>query len=225
MEFKWPVKGKKLFIDSGNLSEFSHFGWGDTETQFLGYMEGYKVAADTLIDTAINLGTPKDLDILIFPTCFLYRQYLELVMKTILIFYSGHDRKVASDNVKKVQHDLLKTWNVIEEYMLEEASDDEKASIHISKGYIAQFHAIDKSSFTFRYPVDKDLNGVLRKYQNVNLINLKECMHEIYCFFSGVMGKLDQIKEWKADMKSYYEDYSEYYEDMSDYYDIPTDEW
>lgn len=39
-------------------------------------MEGYKEAADNLIEYATNSNNIKILDTLVFPICFLYRQYL-----------------------------------------------------------------------------------------------------------------------------------------------------
>lgn len=208
-ELPWPKKGKKLFIEGGNYHEFSHFGWGDVETQFFGYMEGYKCAADELIDNAINSGDIKTLDTFIFPICFLYRQYIELAMKYIFLYYSGFKRNEKTSAIKDVSHDLLKIWRKIKPLVLEETSNEEKEDIEAVEGYILQFDKFDKSSFTFRYPINKDLQGVLSKEMRINLVNLKECIDELHSFFGGCTGKLDAIAEFKAEILS------EYFENIS----------
>lgn len=106
--------------------------------------------------------------------------------------------------IKSVQHNLMKLWDLIEPYMKNQASNDELVDILNARGYICQFDKIDRSSFTFRYPIDKDLKGVLPREKRINLLVLKEGMEELYNFFSGVEGKLDAVTQWKADMASEY---------------------
>jgi hypothetical protein len=212
MTLPWPKKGSKLFVDGGEYHEFSHFGWGSVDTQFYGYMEGYKKSADELIDLAVNSGDIKTLDTYIFPICFLYRQYLELAMKYIFIKYSGWDKDKKISAIKDVNHNLLRIWNKIKPIILEETTKEEKEDIEAVEDYISQFNIFDKSSFTFRYPITKELDGVLTKERRINLINLKERMDELYCFFDGCTGKLDEISEYKAEMLSEYLSYMDDYD-------------
>lgn len=208
-KLSWPKKGKKLFIEGGNHYEFSHFGWGDVKTQFFGYMEGYKCAADELIDNAINSSDIKTLDTFIFPICFLYRQYIELAMKYIFLYYSGLEKNEKISMIKDAGHDILKIWRKIKPLILEENSNEEREDVEVVESYILQFDKFDKSSFTFRYPINKELQGVLSKEMRINLVNLKECIDELHSFFNGCTGKLDAIAEFKAEMLS------EYFENIS----------
>lgn len=201
MDIKWVKKEKKLFVDTGNYNEWAHFGWGDIKEQFYGYMEGYKRSADILIYDAIQSKNIAVIDTVIYPVCFLYRQYLELVMKNILIYYTEED---AVTGIKSGQHNLMKLWGLIEPYMKIEASNGELMDISNAKSYIEQFDKMDRSSFTFRYPINKDLRGILPGEKRINLVNLKEGMEELYNFFSGVEGKLDSVKQWKADVDCEY---------------------
>ncbi len=199
-EFAWPQKGKQLFIDSGSDYEFSHFGWGDPQTQFVGYMDGYKAAADKLIADAITSRAIDILDTFIFPICFLYRQYLELVMKYIYLHFSEVDNNEKANTLKETSHDLAKMWIKIKPLLLEDASPSEMEDVEIVETYIQQFHNIDKSSFTFRYPIGKNLEKVLPSQRRINLPILKEGMDELSGFFEGCIGKLDAMSEIKAEV-------------------------
>ena len=46
------------------------------------YAEGYRLAANALVEH--TGGTSRDLDFLIYPTVFLYRHHLELVLKQVI---------------------------------------------------------------------------------------------------------------------------------------------
>lgn len=212
MSLPWLKKGNRLFVDGGGYFECSHFGWGSVDTQFYGYMEGYKKSADELIDLAIESVDIKTLDTFIFPVCFLYRQYMELAMKYIYLKYSGSNKEKKISVIKDVNHSLLKIWNKVKPIILEESGKKEKEDIKIVDDYINQFDLFDKSSFTFRYPITKELDGILTGERRMNLVNLKERMNELYCFFDGCTGKLEEISEYKAEMLSEYLSYMDDYE-------------
>ena len=46
------------------------------------YVIGYKEAADKLVENIMD--TPRYQDTLVFPICFLYRQYIELRLKELI---------------------------------------------------------------------------------------------------------------------------------------------
>ena len=212
-EILWPQKDAKLFINSGNKYEFSHFGWeGGIEAKFYGYMKGYKEAADSLIENAVSSQDFSKIDTVIYPVCFLYRQYLELVMKIIYLSYSEDTKEIKFNVLKDINHSLIKIWNKIKPYLEEEASKNELNDIKVVEEYIKQFHEFDRSSFTFRYPITKDLRKVINGQKRVNLPNLQVRMDELYHFFDGCIGKLDYFKEIKTEIQDEFKQFlnSEY---------------
>ncbi|MBU3206984.1 hypothetical protein KPL33_08330 [Clostridium algidicarnis] len=200
----WPQKGEKLVKETDNYYNFAHFGWGNVETQFYGYMEGYKEAADNLIEYATNSKDIKTLDTFIFPICFLYRQYLELAMKNIFLKYSGSSEEDKVKVIKNVSHNLNEMWKKMVLIISEETTNEEKEDIKIVRDYIKQFSDFDKSSFTFRYPINKELDLLFKEEKFLDLINLRERMNELYNFFEGCDGKLDSIRDFKYEMMSNY---------------------
>lgn len=194
-EHPWPQKGAKLFIEGGNYHEFSHFGWGNTPQEFAGYIHGYKEAADTLLSQAISSNDISKLDTWVFPVLFLYRQYVELQMKDMVLNYGNMDLKVQKSFLKKSSHNLMKIWNELKPMLENIACDNkEKNDVEIVESYIQQLHDRDPNSMVFRYPIRKDLQKALDKEYRINLKNLSERMIELENFFSGVDGAFSERK-------------------------------
>lgn len=199
-EISIPQKGKKLFLDTGNNYECAHFGWGDIDTEFFGYMEGYKTSADDLIEKAVKSQNVKITDTYVFPICFLYRQYLELVMKYIYISFSEKNKGEKESTLNKTNHNLYKIWNEIKLILTDHLTIKDKEDIKIVEDYINQFNMFDKSSLTFRYPITKNLDKVLTDEERLNLVNLKNRMDELYNYFNGCIAYLVEVTTYKVEM-------------------------
>ncbi|AMA72761.1 hypothetical protein ACKE5C_11180 [Aneurinibacillus thermoaerophilus] len=201
MSYPWPKEGQKLF-KSGSYYQIAHFGWGGQDSQFHGYIRGYKEAADNLVDLAIKSENIAVLDTYVFPIVFLYRQFLELSMKEIYLNYSEHSTEDKVKTIDKAGHNLLRIWNEIKPLIQEGCnSNDDDKTIKVVEDYINQFHAFDKTSFTFRYPITKKLAPTLDKEYRIDLLNLKQRIDELGHFFSGVDGQLDANKENKYEQQ------------------------
>lgn len=203
IDYPLPQKGAKLFIDQGDYYEFSHFGWGDVWFQYVGYMTGYKEAADEVVRQALASKKIEQLDTHIFPVLFLYRQFIELELKWIILVYGDADRSAKEKLIRGANHDLMTLWQEAKRIMPEDASPEEQEGVDIVQDYIKQFHELDRTSFTFRYPVRKGLDQILTGEHRINLRILCQRMDELYNFFMGVDGKLSSIKDYKQDMEQF----------------------
>ncbi len=200
----WPKRDSQLFVEDGEYLEFSHIGWGSLVSQFSGYIRGYELAAQTLVKQAITSRNISVLDTTFYPICFLYRQYIELQLKWLFIGYSERSKHEKIEILHRLNHDLNSIWAEIKPMLLEHTSDSEKESVENAESYILQFHRIDKSSFAFRYPITKQLDSTLGGEHRYNLKNLFQRMKELHSFFAGCAGKLDEIRQWKADEAEWY---------------------
>lgn len=206
MEFdiQFPAKGKKLFISTNKYLEFSHFGWGNINSQFYGYIKGYKESADTLVDYALASNRIAILDTYIFPVLFLYRQFIELSLKSLYLEYADDSMNEKIQTIKQVNHNLAKMWNKLKPTLINASHDkSEKEIIKVVESYIIQYHNFDSSSFKYRYPIDKDYNPLLKGEERIDLVNLKDRMTELDNFFGGVDGQLDYLKECKYEQEQY----------------------
>ena len=109
----FPQMGKQLFISAGHPKEYAHIAWGDINTQFYGYIRGYKEAADTIIQQALKKGDNSTLDTYVFPACYLYRQYLELALKDIYLTNSKDSRQDKIATIKSCGHKLVDIWKKV----------------------------------------------------------------------------------------------------------------
>ena len=138
------------------------------------YVDGYKNAADYLVDCA---AAKNERDSLVFPIVFLYRHYLEVQLKDILrMLYLHHGKicKIPND------HNLVTLWKSVRPLM-ERVYDDPESSDnngHI-EARIEEFSQLDEGSYAFRYPVDTkgEINfkdDILEEGKNVRqyMINL-----------------------------------------------------
>ncbi|NMF00249.1 hypothetical protein [Aneurinibacillus aneurinilyticus] len=201
MSHSWPQKGEKLF-KAGDYYQIAHIGWGSIDSHFHGYIRGYKEAADDLVELAIKSKRIAILDTYVFPITFLYRQFLELSMKDIYLNYSEHSVEDKVKNIKRISHNLKAIWNEIKPLIQEGCTtSDDGEMIEVVEDYINQFHEFDKSSFRFRYPINKNLSPTLDKEDRIDLLNLKQRINELGSFFSGVDGQLDANKESKYEQQ------------------------
>lgn len=206
MKIPWPQENAKLFISDGLPQDFSRIGWGHASHQYVLYMHGYKIGADELVQDAMASKSVERLDTLIFPILFLYRQFIELELKWIFLVYSDARRSVKKSVIGDIGHNLIKLWKKTKPILLEDVTPKECQDVDIVEDYIEQFHKLDETSFSFRYPVTKNLDQILNSERRINLSNLRQRMDELYHFFNGADGKLSSIRDYRRDMEKYFGD-------------------
>ena len=114
------------------------------DPEWIRYVDGYKDAADRLVER-------HEADFLVYPTMYLYRQYLELQLKSLLrrlYLYHG----IQSSYPKT--HDLDELWRIARPLIEKKYPQDAADNDHIG-ARIEEFNRIDPSSLAFRYPEDK----------------------------------------------------------------------
>ncbi len=144
----------------------AYIGWQTTVEQSLeigrvvpfAYISSYKEAADELVDKAVDSGLE---DLYVFPIMFLYRQYLELILKNMYFKFSEDSIQKKGDFVKKYGHKLSPYWKKCEQLLCQSkiSSDD----IDKIGSLINDFERIDEYSFVFRYYLHKNSNIILPK--------------------------------------------------------------
>jgi hypothetical protein len=152
--FPWPQNGNRLFGVDEEWWYNACLNWAGTKGAWQLYADGYRMGAEVLATHAVE--TRSDLDVLIYPIIFLYRQYLELRLKR-LIQDAQHflDRPV--DFPK--QHGLAALWAVLAPLLVEIAAKTDQGipneETDTISAIITEFESMDPGSSAFRYPVDK----------------------------------------------------------------------
>ena len=149
-----------------------------------GYIDGYKTAADELVDKRFLE------DLLVFPVVFCYRQYLELVLKTIFKIYSKLDFIAF---LKRVGHDLQKLFDEVSPF-LQSSCKLSQNEIDFIKAVIDDFCLIDPDSFSFRYPYTKRNVSTL----DSKLSNNNELRINLRAMKKNIKGINDLLAEFYA---------------------------
>ena len=150
------------------------------------YIDGYKNAADYLVEHATEEWPA---DMLVYPTVFLYRQYLELQLKDLLqVLYKCHGLSCTPP----ITHNLIQIWHKMRS--LVESLGKKLESVehydHI-EARIKEFETIDKTSYSFRYPQDTQEGLSLESIKTdigdgmLNIFQMKCVINSIYNVLQG----------------------------------------
>ena len=166
------------------------------------YVLGYREAADSIVDQAQEFSV----DLLVYPVMFLYRHYLEISLKHILIVLR---RYFEESSELPDHHRLDKLWDEVRSLMEKKWNTiAHMADYDAIEARIIEFHEVDKSSFSFRYPVTKENVSSLEQVPNVyksgrpiiNLKQVKEVVHDMAMFLEGTV---DMVADWEEARKDY----------------------
>lgn len=216
----FPEKGDRLFTSE----KYSHYNAQlnydrlNDDTLFR-YVSGYKEAGDRLVRSLLE--DSRHLDLVVYPTVFLYRQYLELRLKQ-LIRESSY--LLEKPFVLRKQHRLDTLWYECKSLLKEiepKVTDQEVAGL---EACILEFHTIDPLSIAFRYHVDTKANPSLpSSLKYINIPNLAKVMAKIDAFLNAVYMTVSVAFEQKQEMEEAFKDYYPSEEDWRDYYGVPDE--
>lgn len=185
-EFRWPRSGDTPFTRSGDWQRNAYLA-SDTTTRLVLMMEGYKKAADLMVEQAMSDGA--DRDFLVFPIIFNYRQFLELSLKYLLSVYGRHVG--VAENWQS--HDLVLLWSEFETMLRIFGTKDPDEADPIVKEIVAEFAKIDPGSYSYRYPVDRNGNPLPLSHDLLDLSHLADVINAAAGYFSGCDGYLSHL--------------------------------
>ncbi len=171
-EMPWPITGDKLFATNADWWHNACLNY--TCNKWDAYATGYKDAADIIVARVVE--THQGMDNLVYPVAFLYRHYLELRLKEIII----HGRQlVGAPRVGKWNHDIGKLWCTARQLLEQIYPKDSKANLNIVGECIEVFCQFDLTSTNFRFPANNDDSPTLTGVNRINLRHLGEVMGRI----------------------------------------------
>ncbi|MGP8051206.1 MAG: hypothetical protein ACLPYB_11440 [Desulfobaccales bacterium] len=188
-----PSSQDKLFTSAEDwwnnacLNFFSH-GWTI-------YATGYKDAADILVEHIAK--TKRQQDTLIYPIIFLYRQYLELALKDLIL----DARKLLDDlNPLSKTHRIDELWRICDR-LLEQISPGDSAESRKEIGRLMEeFGQVDPLSMSFRYPEDKNGNPTLPGMDYINMRNVNEVVRKISIILEGAGAMIYESLSYKSEI-------------------------
>ena len=170
----------------------------NNDLNFMLIIEGYKNSSLQLIDGLIKSDKTDwfELDTKIYPILFLFRQYLELIIKQTIRLNKLVENKIESDEVGfKAIHSLAELWNEVRP-IIESQYDqyENKDELVKNDDWVArlmlELNDYDNGSFAFRYPYKnpKFTKGKVEDNLNsftIDIKNLKAIMEKLIVYFEG----------------------------------------
>ena len=198
----WPQKNEQLFKSDGTYVNLAclRYHWSSLEQFGL----NYKDAADVIIDAAI--AGAKSVDNLIYPAVFLYRHYLELTLKDIILrlryIVEGGDGYPRTHNMNKL-------WPEAKRLIKKNFNSEAPIELKILDSCFKEFNEHDRNSVAFRYPNDKSESQNLNAISHINVQNFKETMQRISnllsCIAAETCNQYQWVLEREAEMDSAFE--------------------
>ena len=176
----WPTKGDKLVRSDA-------IGWDLAflyPKKFITYAMGYKEAADAILKDARQRQVSADF--IAFPAIYLYRHYIELILKAIII--KGQQ---INNNELRVPHghDLMPLWNETKFVIRENIHPDEVANI--VEGHIQELSQLDNNSQELRYPITCEGDISLQAFDKLDVTNFSNVMNKIGSYLEGTYDVLE----------------------------------
>jgi hypothetical protein len=189
--------GDKLFTDDEpDWSDNACLNWGG---DWHVYVSGFRQGARKLVDEVAR--TQADQDFLVYPIVFAYRQYLELVIKTIIVW--GRRLRDVPVEIPRT-HRLLTLWRNARRLLEEIYPNDSTDGLEAVEETIAQFATVDDESFAFRYPVRTDGRPSLPlDLVRFNLRHFAEQIEAAGNLLEGAVEGIEVNLDYKAEMASF----------------------
>lgn len=167
---------------------------------FSNYIRGYKLSADATYDSFITTIDKSVKDTIYYPLCFMHRHIAELYIKFLYVGLIGNSKEDYKDFFFKNGHNLIKLWQNIQPKLFSLARRvGYKYNSGAITSYVRQISDIDKMSFTFRYPTEKDGEKALKETFLFDVKLFHERMKQLYIEFDTILlnidGQLEKFKE------------------------------
>lgn len=205
LELGLPKNGDRIFTQNEGFDyDYASInrvkGINNQHSEFL-IIEGYREATRELL---INLLEGENIDWLkidskIYPILFLFRHYIEVMLKDTIRYYNILTDKSLSDEVGYTQgHSLLSFWNELNPFLVsnlekrnESIRQESQNTNKVVESIISEIDTLDKGSFGFRYAFKgaKKINEPVVYSMpsfTIDLHNLREVIIKMMNYFEGI---------------------------------------
>lgn len=167
----WPVPGYKLFDWKGAPHDLARLD-GDSYSKLAVQSHGYKWAADTLVEQAVDGGG--NANFFVWPILFCYRHFVELSLKRLLWLYG---------TPKWSDHRLDVLWKSLAARLDAHGVPNDKTRRAVTN-QIGQLSKFDPKSTTGRYPKHQSGKPIILDIQWLDVERLEKGMDALEAYFS-----------------------------------------
>ena len=157
------------------------------------YAEGYKRAGDIVVQWVIDNGDYQDF--LVYPMAFLYRQYLELRLKHLILVGCTLLGKYPREKLRK-KHDLLLLWREARPIIERIYPSGDNAELDMIGERLEELSKVDFGSYAFRYPEDKKGSRTLKGVRYINLKQLRDVVQGMSNIVDGAGIGMEELHSY-----------------------------
>lgn len=200
---------KPIFLEEGgNYYTQSVVGYQYNRYSFFPYTKAYLETANFLkhyMKTKTDTRNLNYNELLFLPMCYLYRNCVELSLKTIWFKDTNEDFQIKCKCMLENKHSIIGMWNKVKPYVWECAKEvnDEKCVVEI-EDYCMQIHSLDSDANLFRYPMSKVMQAYFshnKRFDFMELGNFFESLNNILFDVDTTISNRNKIK---AEIESEY---------------------
>jgi hypothetical protein len=192
--FPWPSDTDDLFDTSGPWTGHALLDW--QRDTVVGRMEGFRLAAEVLVDHVLQ--RRGDLDFLIYPIANCWRHHIELQLKNLL---TALQRFLDEPNNPPRGHDVLKLWREVQPRLASAFPDEPLNDMEHVDRVLRQVHTVDPDGQNFRY--HRRTNGRLA-LEGVDRLDIRAWHGGLIAVSNFLGGASDQVS-YHQDLKDDYE--------------------
>lgn len=216
--YKNMNKAYKIIVEFYNIGIFSNKNYERTEPELIinsghPYQKSinYKFSkkdffpyCTSYIEVAIflkNIIIKDKKEHLFMPTCYLYRNAIELDLKRLIM----EDSHLSNDDALKIfskkKHSILGLWNSI---INEIEPYENKLTLNDIEKHIQALHDLDTYSDLFRYPCNKNMESYFCDSINFDIENISAYFEKLHNFLYDIDCMLSEIKQYELESNHYF---------------------
>jgi hypothetical protein len=193
----WPKPGDSLFSYGEDWESEAILG-GPPWDRFLRYAQSYKQAADAVIDSVEDKRTHPD--VVGYAVCFLYRHYVELMLKALIA--AGMSLEERRAEYPRNEHHIDHLWALCRPLLEKACPESDEAETDGVEACMKELAQNDPSGQVFRYGEDSQGQPTLAKPIQFNLGNMRRVMNRLSGFLEGSYDYLHELVQIQADIDS-----------------------
>lgn len=202
-------KLEPIFIETGGYYYGqSVVGYKYRRDDFYPYTKAYLETANYLkwyMKNETDLGNTDWNERLFLPMCYLYRNCVELSLKTIWFEEIDEDFQTKCKLMMDNKHSIEGMWKKIKPYVLEYAKDtDEPEYIEVIEDYCMQVHKLDSDANKFRYPMAKSMQVYFPENKRFDFMETGDFLEALNNILDGIDSALSHMNEILAEMEAEY---------------------
>lgn len=198
-----------VFIETGgDYYAQSVIGYQYRRQDFYPYAKASLETANYLkwyMKNETNLGNGNCKNHLFLPMCYLYRNCVELSLKTIWFEETGEDFQIKCKLMLDKKHSIEGLWRKLKPYILEYIKGtDEPEYIDVIEDYCIQVQKLDSDANKFRYPMANTMQVYFPQNKRFDFMHVGDFLEALNNILDGIDSEFNYINEIRAEMEAEY---------------------